>query len=541
MSRVRLFLARLRSHRTVAVLLGLSTTILLGATAPDIGLTWDEPAYIVAAESYAAWFGLLVRDPGYALSARGIQAHWDVNHEHPPLDKVWSGLVWSIARHLLDDLRAHRLGNILLVGALVSLLYLLVARELGLTAGLAACAALLTMPRFFFHAHLAALDVPAAFAVLATVFAFWRTRDWRALRWDLCLGIVWGLAMATKINAIFVPVALLAWTLLFQRRFHLFRRLVLMGLIGIPVFLAVWPWLYHESVPRLLEYILFVTVDHWPIGQFYLDCFHMPPPWHFAFVMTLAVVPLSLTLSYVLGAVRTVRTEALRALGGLLIICALMPLVALTVGQCMVYDNDRLFMPAFPFLAALSGAGLDWLFRGAKGIAHRLSKSVLASAVPFAVAAVAFVPHLVAAGSLYPHLLSYYAASVGGLPGAVRMGLETTYWCETYAEALPYLNAHARPGDVVWVEDWSHDVMFYYQLQGRLDSRLRITWPPYGSSVFRRHGIKGVEATIDKADYVVIQYRQTGFDDEITNWLRRHEPVYRFQHQGIPLLEIYAR
>ena len=204
-----------RDDRAVAVLLGALAIALLTATAPHIGLTWDEPAYISASESYVAWFWRLITWPRYALSAQGIEEHWTANHEHPPLDKVWCGLVWSVARFLFDDLTARRLGNIILAGALVALLYHLVAKEIRRTAGLATVGALLTMPRFFLHAHLAALDVPAAFVVFGTVFAFWRTRERRALSWDVWMGIIWGLAMATKINAIFVPLTLLVWTLIF--------------------------------------------------------------------------------------------------------------------------------------------------------------------------------------------------------------------------------------------------------------------------------------------------------------------------------------
>jgi 4-amino-4-deoxy-L-arabinose transferase-like glycosyltransferase len=415
----------------------------------------------------------------------------------------------------------------------------LVAKEVCRTAGLAAVGALLTMPRFFFHAHLAALDVPAAFVVLSTAFVFWRTRERRVLGPDVWMGVIWGLAMATKINAIFAPLTLLVWALIFQRQLHIFRRLVLLGIIGVPLFLGVWPWLYREFVPRLLEYILFVTVDHWEIGQFYLGRFHMPPPWHFSFVMTFAVVPLALTVSYALGTARALITRQLRAFGGLLVICALVPLVALAVGQSMVYDNDRLFMPTFPFLAALAGIGIDWATKAVATHAQRLGNPVLGRAASMAIVAVALIPQILVAASLYPHLLSYYSASVGGLRGAVRMGLETTYWCETYAQALPYLNANARAGNILWVENWSHDVMFYYQLQGQLDEGVRIAWPRRGSSVFE--GVEGVRTTIDQADYVVIQYRQTGFREEIRAWLRRREPVYQLCYRGIPLLKVYAR
>ena len=166
-------------HGATAVVLALLTVVMLVLTAPQIGLTWDEPVYIESSESYVAWFAELVANPTTALSAAGIQAYWALNHEHPPIDKLWSGLVWAGARYALDDLTAHRLGNMLLVGLLVALLYRLVAFEYGAASGLAASGALLTMPRFFFHAHLSALDVPAAATIFMVCYVFWRTRDQR--------------------------------------------------------------------------------------------------------------------------------------------------------------------------------------------------------------------------------------------------------------------------------------------------------------------------------------------------------------------------
>ncbi|MBC8505340.1 MAG: hypothetical protein ISR58_06820 [Anaerolineales bacterium] len=65
---------------------------------------------------------------------------------------------------------------------------------------------------------------------------------------------------------------------------------------------------------------------------------------------------------------------------------------------------------------------------------------------------------------LFPHLLSYYSFGVGGMRGAANLDLETTYWCESYLPAVEYINEHADPGDKVWVEAWSHDVLVYYML-----------------------------------------------------------------------------
>ena len=86
------------NHVHVATLLAVLSVVLLTATAPDMGLTWDEPTYIVAAERYMAWFGELFTNPAYALSPQGVTTYWTFNNEHPPMDKVcpaWSG--WGLA------------------------------------------------------------------------------------------------------------------------------------------------------------------------------------------------------------------------------------------------------------------------------------------------------------------------------------------------------------------------------------------------------------------------------------------------------------
>jgi 4-amino-4-deoxy-L-arabinose transferase-like glycosyltransferase len=170
----------------IAILLACLTTIILTATAPAIGLTTDEPTYINAADSYAQWFYILVKRPVQALQAETIDTYWTFNHEHPPVEKIWSGLVWLAARHVFTEPTASRIGPILLVAFLVALLYLMIAGTYGMAAGLFAVAALMSMPRFFFHAHLAALDVPVAVGSFAITFVFWKTVDRKGWAWDFC-------------------------------------------------------------------------------------------------------------------------------------------------------------------------------------------------------------------------------------------------------------------------------------------------------------------------------------------------------------------
>lgn len=519
----------------------LAAFVILLITDRNISITWDEPAYMTAGESYAAWFGELVQNPSYALSEQGIERYWEANNEHPPFSKIWSGLVWTAVNSFLPDLTAHRLGNILLNSMLFAMLYFLVQGQYGWWVGLLASIFLFSMPRVFFHAHLSALDLAAATMITAVVLLFWRTRNNSAWWVDIALAVLWGLAVATKINAVFVFFVLLIWTPIFHRKGFMERRLFVMGALAIAVFLLSWPWLYHDTLGRIDEYIRFLTVDHWEIGQWYFNEFYMPPPWHFAFVITAVVVPFTLFILFFIGIGRVLARKEERPFGVFLLLNGFVPMFVLAIGQSMVYDNDRLFIGSMPFIAALAAIGFyavsQFLSRWLSGRAQQV--------VIVSLAALVLLPHLWSTARLYPHLLSYYTEAIGGVSGAVDMGLEATYWCETYDEAIAYLNENAVAGDTVYVDEWSHDVMIYYQLQGQLRDDIFFTSPLPTTSIFDNR-IRTVAQNFILTDFVIFQNRGTsygefGLDGPYAKWLALQEPEFEMVHDGVRLMAVYRR
>jgi 4-amino-4-deoxy-L-arabinose transferase-like glycosyltransferase len=520
----------------VATILGVATFSLLLLTARDIGLTWDEPIYMVASESYVSWFDQLVAAPGDALSDQGIAASWDINHEHPPIDKVWSGLLWQASRGVLDDITAHRLGNMLLAASLGTLLFFVISGEHGQLSGVAAVVALFSMPRMFFHAHLATLDLAAATATFAVCCLFWRTRHasgWSNVVWT---GVAYGLASGTKVNALLeIPIILLVWALICDRRWSIFKRIAAIVALGLPLSVGLWPWLYDDTPRRVQSYLEFMITAHYPIEQWYLHRLYDPPPWHYAFVLTLAVVPLTTTLlagvALVAGARHTHR------LAWLLLVGAIVPKLLLLGGRSQIYDGERLWMPAFPFIAALAGIGFGLVIQVIRGAAGRFRLPRMAAPLIGLAGGVALAPQLVAAHEVYPHLLSYYSESIGGLAGASRLGLETTYWADTYADVLDYLNAQAPTGSMIWAE--AHDVLLYYQAEGLLRPDLRIASRHGAEGVVP--GVQGYTAAVADADYVVVEYRQSGFIGELTDRMRDRTPLVRVMSGDTPLLEIYGR
>jgi len=529
----------------LAALLAGLTMVLLVATAPAVGLTWDEPSQIGASESYMHWVGLALRHPTQALGSEAISTYWTPNREHPPLDKLWSGLVWEAARHFFDDLTAHRLGNMMLAGWLVGLVFLLVAENYGRAAGLFGAAALLAMPRFFFHAHLDVLDVPVAFAIFAVTYLFWRVVDRPEWWWALVLGVAWGLAEAVKLNATFLPVALGAWLVIFRRKWITLPRVAAIGVAAPLTFLLAWPWLYHGTFSRIIGYIKF-HVNHNPIGAWYFGHYDLPPPWHYALVMTWAVTPLTLLLLIFAGVARAGRGRQDGGLGWLLAISALVPMLPFIVGHSIVYDGERLFLAAFPFLAALAGVGFGWLTGRVRELAERWKRPALAGLITLACAGVLLAPPVMATVSLYPHLLSYYSAGVGGLPGATKLGLETTYWAETYAEAIPFLSAHAKKGDRIWVEPFSYDIFIYYQMHGRLNPGLVILNDAPAKSLLGPDAPQPVLGTFRTADWFVVESREAQygeFPEEVAlrDFLSVRKPANELSYQGVPLLRVYQK
>jgi hypothetical protein len=135
------------------------------------------------------------------------------------------------------------------------------------------------------------------------------------------------------------------------------------------------------------------------------------------------------------------------------------------------------------------------------------------------------------------------------LAGATKMGLETTYWCETYAAALPYINSHAKPGDRIWVEPWSYDVMIYYQIHGQLRPDVKILHNTPGiQSLFGEEAPQPIYGEFYIANWIILQYRQSQFDEMggtipfLPEYLESlGAPVYQVSYQGIPLMELYKR
>ena len=102
---------------------------------------------------------------------------------------------------------------------------------------------------------------------------------------------------------------------------------------------------------------------------------------------------------------------------------------------------------------------------------------------------------------------------------------------------MDYLNEHATHGAVVW--GTCHNVLAYYQVQGKFRADLQIANGPDAVTIFPE--IELSPADFNEADYVIIQYRQSGFYRALREWMYPREPVYEVMYRRLRLAEVYEQ
>jgi hypothetical protein len=378
--------------------------------------------------------------------------------DHPPLGRLWLGIWHELETGRSDGrpgLSPHsaRLGSAVAFALTVFLIGFVATRWYGALAGFAASLSLATMPRVFGHAHLASLETTTNLtfaAALLAVAVFWKDRPPR-LRVAALTGLLFGLALLTKIQAVFLPLPVAVWALA-RYRLRAGVPLLVWGGVGLAVFFAGWPWLWLDPLHHPLEYFR-QTTERASLHTFYFGTRYLDRdvPWHYPFVMFLFTVPIGWLAAGFTGIAaafwerqaesRTSKADVVhptsptsdlqpptsnlrppspsRWPAALLAGTILLPLIAFAIPGVTVYDGVRLFLVVFPLWAVFVGRGtavvLEWFRRRSARFAVPVMAVLLATSV-------------VPLWQFRPCYLSYYNALTGGLWGAERLGMEVSYW-----------------------------------------------------------------------------------------------------------------
>ncbi len=420
------------------------------STQGRVGYSWDEAFFYEPSVKAAEWLVEVLRGKA-PFDRASIEFYWSGVNEsqltHPSMQKLLSGLALYIFPEPSRHLFAIRFPMAILFGLSLSLIYLLGRRAWGTMPGLVGALIYAVLPRAFGHAHFASLETPLIFFTLLVVFCF--LRGLYSPVWALLTGLSFGLLLATKINAFFVPIPLILWAHLYARGRYV-NNLFSMLILGPLVMIAAWPWLWPDPAPRILEYLLY-HARHQQTALFFLGRrwgYGLEnAPWFYPLVMTALTLPLTALIVIVLGLIRTLRGIHRRPYGALFLACAVVTFAVACAPSTPRYDGVRLFLSAFPFLALLGASGMAGLLSrfehvaiGKSGIDDRRLRR-LDRMVGIGVAIIVLFEGGLAIMRYHPYELSYFNPLVGGLSGAARRGFEVTYWGESLnSEVIERLN-----------------------------------------------------------------------------------------------------
>ena len=505
-------LTRRRLTTVIALFYAAFVLILVSISGP--GLAWDEPFYLTAGyQFYLKWFSRIGTD---AFTRKAIQECWSAVQWHPPLGQLLIGVMRLLAEDWLGPLVAGRLAGALFFSGLVAGLYLFAARHYGELAGVCASLCLLCMPRLFGHAHFTALDLPAAATWFAATAVFVEGVD-RNARWWAAAGAVLGLAWLTKTTCFPLPLLFVSWAVWSRGKKALGPCLGLAA--AIPVFFL-WPLMWIQPWEQFKTF--FGTVSARPsinllyFGRVY-DCFDTP--WHYPLVMILGTLPVCITAVAVLGSWISLRNWREDRLCVLVFANIAFLLFVTSLPGIAKYDGVRLFLPMFPFIAVFAGIGLSrtfekWIAAGKPGT---FVKSVLA---------LFFAYHLVWLYALQPFYLSDYSLLFGGLPGAERAGMETTYWEEAIdKDVIGFVNENAPTDARVALFPYPELAKRFHEDMGTFREDIVLVDP-------REDGTWTIE---------ILVCRRGMFDHAARRLYENERPLFERKLMGVPLCQVYGR
>lgn len=249
-----------------------------------------------------------------------------------------------------------------------------------------------------------------------------------------------------------------------------------------------------------------------PIPVQFLGLVYLTPreslPWYNTLVWTVLVTPVGLLLLAILGTLRGLRQRQTDRIGVLVVANWVLLIVLRALPHTPGHDGVRLFLPAFGVLSFLVAMGARQAIDALGGRARML----VAAAMAEAVASVCL---------FMPVPLSYFSPLACGLPGAVRLGMEPTYyWDALDARARQWLREQTHPGETVRFASFPTSWLYLRQV-GELPHRLE----PLD---------RGLPA------WYVLQNRP-GAWSAMDRWLVEHaSPAYAVPKFGVPLVWIFA-
>jgi len=452
--------------------------VLTFSTVDDYGLCWDEAYYYEPSEQAS----LFIKDffkGDIDFSQKSVDSYWDKIVELPAFCKILWGSGILFFDGLLWHVTALRLPNVIIFSSLIVLIYIFVLPYYGRTVAAASSISFLIIPRIFGHSHIAETDMIITFMILLTTYTW--LKGLNSVIWSIITGVIFGLALNTKINVFFLLPVLVLWSQIYHRKKYI-NNLFCILLISPIVWFLTWPWLWSDTLTRLLDYLKFHTTHQLTSAYYFGKLYqNISAPFHYPFAMTFFTLPVTVLIFSLISFIFIFKNTRSKPIGILILLNALVPLLINALPSSPTYDGIRLFMPAFPFIAIMSGIGLgiiiDWIDK--KSPVYFKYKNI--SLTPYFFILIIFLIGIYEIYKIHPYELCYFNQFIGGVEGAHNKGMETTYWGEVINEDVTdYINKNIPKNANVKLLALHEKIFEYYQKWGIIREDIKFDGePPY--------------------------------------------------------------
>lgn len=440
---------------------------------PRIGPAWDEPDNIFSGGQYANFFQngfdrqvLLQTNQDASIFGKMIYSQEPAIARYPPVPN-YIGTALSLLGERLwatststSIIMAFHVATVLFFALLIATVYMF-GRLLGLSraGSIFASAVTLLYPTLFGHG-LSNLKDTAQVALFTLSLYFVVQGTLTKKRHDLVLGaIVWGLALASKFNAVYVPIIWLVWSLLSSKKKPLLIAywLLVILTIGLVVTTVVWPYLWFEGVAHGREIIRYFTSVGQGFRLFWDGHLYQVGVggifWWYPWANLLFVTPISLLVLALTGVASIVRrvVNTKRATTRLLLLFwFVIPLLRAFLPHAAFYDGMRHFLEVLP-------AGILIAAIGAEEIIMLLRKKYTFSLLHGYIVLSFVLAHLVWINVTYfPYSTGYYNA----LAQNPNVRFDRDIEALSVREAVDYL--HANYGAIsLWSPIGGHLAWYY--------------------------------------------------------------------------------
>lgn len=485
----------------------------------DYGVNWDEALgdFYFGERNLSAFTGL---EPRPIFDAAPFR---DYAWEYPPVAATLAAATSRalVALHLTDPFNGFHALNILLAAIVVVVLFRFGEREFGFAAAIASVLFLFGMPRIVSELMVNIKDFPemAFFTLtLLTWFGAWRSGSFGGI---VASGVLWGLALGTKANALFLPAIALVVVLAVRRDDR--RRMLLASasalLLGLVVAYLSWPFLWPDPITRIGYHLRYITER----GRLSPSSVTTSP-----FAMIALTTPLPLLAAFAVGLLPLAagirrRSHAHILVGAWIAVVAL----RLAIPGSVNFDVVRHFLEIFPPLALTAALGVVAISRRAS-----LQALLIALVAGFSLAATI---------RDHPFETMYWNALAGGPAGARSRHIPQwgDYWAVSYRSGMQWLNEHAEKGSAVVVPVAEHNVRLTAPLRLRPDLQVPAYAPPAAPTRDLRRLQFAAAVSRNRPVYVMFVPRDD-WANETTDYCQHFlRPAAQWERGGAPVLVIY--